>query len=279
MTAALLVTVLLQLTPTQAAPTQSPISVAVFPVTPLEGVQPLAAAVLTDQFVEAVRDAKVFDRVSSPLEVAALMPKEQQEFLMRCSQDECTVVDNEIAGALGVTHALFSTLARLGESMVWTVRLIDLRTALVRASTSERVKGGEEKVLDVVRPVTARLMAQAFPTMVKPASTAAAPTTNGLAFTLGAAGAGAAALVALTGSLLVGGATMAWLVGIFASPTLTGLLTTLNPQRDEAIFMLTRYVPPSLMGGVAVALVGAGLLGAAVAAGLAAKAGLSGDGA
>jgi hypothetical protein len=125
-------------------------------------VPPGAADLLTDTLLAEVRAAGVFDRVVSPVEIAALMRPEQQQFLLRCASDECALVDNELAGALGVTHILVGSLGKLGASYLLNLRLLDVQSSVLLSSLSERARGAsEEALLDLVRPSARRLLVDA----------------------------------------------------------------------------------------------------------------------
>ena len=90
-------------------------SVAVFPLTALVGVADPAAQLLSETLVQEVRNARAFSQVMSPREIATIMPADQQKFLMRCAAESCTVVDNELAGALGVLGAWVVADLALGD--------------------------------------------------------------------------------------------------------------------------------------------------------------------
>ena len=127
-------------------------SVAVFRLEPKHGVPPGAADLLTDTLLNEVRGSGAFSRVVSPAEIAVLMAPEQQQFLVRCASDECALVDNELAGALGVSHILVGNLGKLGNSYLLNLRLLDVQSSVLLASLSERAKGDtEEALLDLVR--------------------------------------------------------------------------------------------------------------------------------
>ncbi len=134
-------------------------SVAVFRLEPKHGVPPGAADLLTDTLLNEVRGSGAFSRVVSPAEIAVLMAPEQQQFLVRCASDECALVDNELAGALGVSHILVGNLGKLGNSYLLNLRLLDVQSSVLLASLSERAKGDtEEALLDLVRPASLKLL-------------------------------------------------------------------------------------------------------------------------
>ncbi|MEW5854929.1 MAG: hypothetical protein AB2A00_39500 [Myxococcota bacterium] len=134
-------------------------SLAVFPLEAKMGVPAQAADLITDNLVAEIRGARAFFRVVTPGEIAQLMPPEQQKFLMRCASDECVLVDQEMAGALGVSHLLVGNVGKLGNSHLINLRLIELRTSTVLATLSERVKSDNvEQLLDVLKPVVRRLL-------------------------------------------------------------------------------------------------------------------------
>ena len=108
-----------------------------------------------------LRKAGAFSRVVAPADIAALMAPEQQKFLMRCASDECAVVDNELAGALGVTHILVGNLGRLGNTYLLNLRLLDARSSVLVASLSNRTRSEtEDALLDMVQPALQDLLQQ-----------------------------------------------------------------------------------------------------------------------
>lgn len=122
-------------------------SVAVFPLTALVGVGEPAAALLSESLVQQVRDAGAFSQVLSPREIASIMPPEQQKFLMLCASESCTVVDNELAGALGVSHIMAGTVGRLGDTYVLNLKLLEVDTALTLGSAQQVIQGTNEGAL------------------------------------------------------------------------------------------------------------------------------------
>lgn len=145
-----------------AAPAVGPApaaSVAVFRLEAKLGVPAGAADLLTETLLSEVRRSGAFARVVSPAEISLLMRPEQQQFLLRCATDECALVDNELAGALGVSHILVGNLGKLGNSYLLNLRLLDVRSSVLLASLSERARGHtEEALLDLVRPAVVRLL-------------------------------------------------------------------------------------------------------------------------
>ncbi len=157
-------------------------SVAVFRLEPKHGVPPGAADLLTDTLLNEVRGSGAFSRVVSPAEIAVLMAPEQQQFLVRCASDECALVDNELAGALGVSHILVGNLGKLGNSYLLNLRLLDVQSSVLLASLSERAKGDtEEALLDLVRPASLKLLKEGGLVREPPKAPAAAESPPSLA--------------------------------------------------------------------------------------------------
>ncbi|MEW5851050.1 MAG: hypothetical protein AB2A00_19845 [Myxococcota bacterium] len=140
------------------AETETP-TLAVLPLEAKLGVPPQAAELLTDNLLTEVRNTRIFGRVVGPQEIATLMPAEQQSFLIKCASDECALVDQELAGALGVSHLIVGNLGKLGSSYLINMRMLELKTSTVLATLSERVRGeSPELLLDALRPSLTKLL-------------------------------------------------------------------------------------------------------------------------
>ncbi|MEW5847776.1 MAG: hypothetical protein AB2A00_03140 [Myxococcota bacterium] len=137
-------------------------SLAVFPLEAKVNVPAPVAELLTEALVAEMRAANVFTRVVTPQDIAALMPPEQQKFLMRCASDECALVDQDMAGALGVTHLLVGNMGKLGSSYLLNLRMLEVASSKVVATLSQRFKGkDEEALLDALHPAAEKMIAQA----------------------------------------------------------------------------------------------------------------------
>ncbi|MDF1563067.1 MAG: hypothetical protein P1V51_08490 [Deltaproteobacteria bacterium] len=96
-------------------------------------------------------------RVMGQSEIQALLDLESKKQLMGCGEASCIA---EIAGALGTDRALTGTLARLGESVILNLSLLDVDDAKVILRAGRRVEGAGtlEKLLDQVRSLLLELV-------------------------------------------------------------------------------------------------------------------------
>lgn len=238
------------------------VSVAVLPLDGKGGVPENTLALVSEIALEQVRRRSLFKRVLSPVEISALMPREQQALLVSCATSECAIVDTEIAGALGVTHMLVGQVGRVGDSLVFSLKLLDLRTALAVGTMTDRIRNGtEDALLDAIPRAVDSVMLQARLYREDPkASPLRVPLIA--SGSVGAAAGGALGIV----SLLVVGGGVAWLLGLH-NQAFVGLLPRVG---DRDVRFISAWAPgPILLAMGALVLAGAIILLGAGAAGVA----------
>ncbi|MEW5851845.1 MAG: hypothetical protein AB2A00_23850 [Myxococcota bacterium] len=231
---------LLGAAPTTPAPPVTR-TLAVFSLEPKVGVPKPVADLLSETLVAELRSSKAFARVVSPREIAVLMPAEQQKFLIQCASDQCGMVDEDLAGVLGVSHLLVGSLGRLGTSYLLNLRILELRTSVAVATVAERIKGQtDEALLDAMGPAVHKLLVdggwapepQAPKDVVAAPSPAAEPTSAERSSPLKLARLG---LRVLGGVGLVVGA-VALLGGLTAAATAgTSVLAVRVPRSDHYV--------------------------------------------
>jgi TolB-like protein len=137
-------------------------ALAVFPVQGKLGIHAHLAELVSERVLLDVRQRAAFGRIMSPAEIAQLMPANEQKTLLECASDECSLVDNELAGALGATHITVGNVTRLQKSFQLTLKVFDLRKGLVIATVTHRIPGeSPEALLDGVRPAVVELLVNA----------------------------------------------------------------------------------------------------------------------
>ncbi|MEW5855532.1 MAG: hypothetical protein AB2A00_42555 [Myxococcota bacterium] len=232
------------------APAAAPVVERAMAVLPLEaktGVNPDAAEFLTETVVVELRRTGLWQRVVTPRDMISMLSTLEQKQLVRCAQDECTLVDVEIAGALGVSHMLVGTVGKLGGTYLLALKVLDLKTGLAAASVTQRVRGETEEALaDAVPVVVAELM-RGMGLLVPEAPSESRPR-----WPLAAVGAGVGSLVggvglALVGllPLLLGVAGSAW---AYSTPEAFAPLVAGVPSRNERV--LLRVFGPAATGGL-----------------------------
>ncbi|MFN7132136.1 MAG: hypothetical protein ACK4N5_08640, partial [Myxococcales bacterium] len=130
--------------------------VMVLPLKAGPGVNRNSVEVLTDAFVTSLQRLDGL-QVLTMKDVDDLLGFERQkaavnvEVSKRLGEDVCT--DNtsclaEIGGALGTQFIVTGSINKLGSTTAFTVQLLDTRKAAVAERHQERVKGGEETLLE-----------------------------------------------------------------------------------------------------------------------------------
>ncbi|MEW5851338.1 MAG: hypothetical protein AB2A00_21295 [Myxococcota bacterium] len=237
----LLLLLLLAASPVRAA--GKPI-LAVLPLDAAAGVDRAQAQLFTEPLVQELRDSRAFTRVVTPQELAALMPPEQQAQLLRCAQDECAVVDLDLAGALGASHLLVGNVGRLDDVWLLNVKLLELSTSLVVGSVSERVTGPASALLDAIRPAVRKLLQQGGFAVAPKRDGGPLKRTDIQGGALGVLGLGAA-----ISSTLAAGAAVLWVVAVLRFPLFVALLPPLSAQASDPEFYANRYGGAVLLAG------------------------------
>lgn len=192
---------------------------AVFDIEAGEGVTSERARALGEVVTAAVADAVPACHVLARAELRAMVSVETERQLGGCDMDSCL---SEVGAALGVDRAVMGTVAVVEDTLVVTLRLIDLGQARVEARASESSRGD---AVVITRYAARRLMlgddAGDRPPE-PPAAEAPASLARTLAWTGVGVGAGLSAL-----SLALGGGTLV------AATVSTSLKSTRGtPARD-----------------------------------------------
>jgi TolB-like protein len=141
-----------------AAPTAMP-SVALLPLDAKVGVDAPTADVITESLVVKVREQGMFSRVVSAKDLETVMGLEAKRQAVNCSTDSCMA---DIAGALGVDFVMAGSVARLGGSFVFNIKLVNARTGLAASSVAMRLRGDSSEVLlDAIGPSVMQLLRDA----------------------------------------------------------------------------------------------------------------------
>jgi hypothetical protein len=158
----------------------APAKIAVMPIAPGEGVEEKTAAAVTEAAVAELRHRPDVQLVT-PKEISALLSLEQQKVALGCQNEACIA---EIGGALGVDRMVTGDMARLGQSWLVHLKVLDVAKARVITQADRRIKGG---TIDDVLDALPSLAEELFPggkstaamtpiTPAKPPPSTAAPT-------------------------------------------------------------------------------------------------------
>jgi hypothetical protein len=128
--------------------------VAVLPVVAGQGVPPGTAAAVAEAVAGEVR-RRAGVEVITQREIAAVMSLERQKEMLGCKSDSCMA---ELGGALGCDRLVAGDLARLGESWLISLKLVETGKARVSAQADRRLRGGTiDDVLDQLPAMVAEL--------------------------------------------------------------------------------------------------------------------------
>jgi hypothetical protein len=143
-----------------AALAAAPSKLAVLQVAAGEGVPQPTAAALTEAVVGEVR-RQSHAEVITQREITSILSLENQKAMLGCQTDACMA---ELGGALGTDRLVAGDLARLGESFLLHLRVVDVRKVRVTAQADRRLRGGTiDDVLDVLPAMVAELFPGAVP--------------------------------------------------------------------------------------------------------------------
>jgi hypothetical protein len=149
-----------------------PSKLAVLPIGAGEGTPPGTAAALTETLSGEVR-RRAGVEVITQREISAVLSLERQKEMLGCTTDACMA---ELGGALGCDRLVTGDVARLGESWLVHLRLVETARARVAAQSDRRLRGGTiDDVLDQLPAMVAELFPAVTAPVPVPASTSASP--------------------------------------------------------------------------------------------------------
>lgn len=144
------------LVPLLALALAAPARIAVLPIVAGEGVTEKTASALTESLAAEVRKRSGADVVTQR-EINAVLSLERQKTMMGCATDSCMA---ELGGALGVEKLVNGDIARVGESLLVHVRLLEVTRVKVAAQADRRFrKGTLDDVLDALPAMMNELFA------------------------------------------------------------------------------------------------------------------------
>jgi TolB-like protein len=135
----------------------APARIAVLPVAAGEGVTDKTAAAVTEALAAEVRK-RSGSEVITQREISTVLSLERQKAMMGCSTDSCMA---ELGGALGVSWLVNGDVARVGESLLIHVRLVEVTKVRVVAQADRRFrKGTLDDLLDGLPAMAGELFPQ-----------------------------------------------------------------------------------------------------------------------
>ncbi len=135
-----------------AAP--KPIKVAVSEVEPGPSADPKLAHFVTTLITSELRRRPDL-AVTSQDDVKGLLGFERQKALLGCVETSCLA---EIGGALGVEQIVTGSMAKIGESILLVLRVVDVRHGVVLRDLSRRLRNAsQDALLDAIPNAVAQL--------------------------------------------------------------------------------------------------------------------------
>jgi hypothetical protein len=139
-----------------AALAAAPSKLAVLQVLNGEGVPASTAQAITEAVVAEVRKQSKAE-VITQREIASILSLEKQKEMLGCQTDACMA---ELGGALGADRLLSGDMAKLGESFLLHLRVVDVKKVRVAAQADRRLRG---RTIDDVLDVLPKMVGELFP--------------------------------------------------------------------------------------------------------------------
>ncbi|NOZ86345.1 MAG: hypothetical protein GXP49_08755 [Deltaproteobacteria bacterium] len=132
----------------------SEVKVAVTEIRARRGVDPTLARVIEEYLAFQLAKLPGYSVIGRD-DMLRLLDHEQQKQMSGCTEDSCMA---EIGGALGVDKMVAGAMDKVGESILLTLKLINVRNARVERREMERLKiGTEEQALDGITRLYRRM--------------------------------------------------------------------------------------------------------------------------
>jgi hypothetical protein len=104
---------------------------------------PDAAELLSEVVVSSIRAKRIFAQVVSVSEIRDTLSFEQQRQMLQCDARSCLA---EMAGALGVDYVVSGSVGRLGSALVFSLKLVDVKTGVGESAVSRVLEGATDEV-------------------------------------------------------------------------------------------------------------------------------------
>ena len=133
--------------------------VAVTEVRAIHGIEPSLAQVLNEVLLARLKESGVFSSVIGGSDIAAMVDMEQQKAALGCDDTSCLA---ELGGALGVPYLMDSSLSKVGNQFVLTLKILAVEDAKVAARKVAMVKDEAQLIasLEKIIPETLSGLAQ-----------------------------------------------------------------------------------------------------------------------
>ena len=101
----------------------------------------------------------VYDNVVAGRDIATMVGFERQREMIGCDHAECLV---ELGGALGVDRLVSGHVAKLGETFVVQIKLINITEQKTEARVYQTVKGKEDILIQTIKDSVKKLVPPKF---------------------------------------------------------------------------------------------------------------------
>lgn len=113
-----------------------------------------AAAAMTEAIAGEIRRVPGVQLITQD-EIASLLGLERQKQLLGCSAESCMA---ELGGALGVDRLVTGTLNKLGETWMFSLKALDVKSVKLVANAQRNLrKGTIDDVIDLISPMVGEL--------------------------------------------------------------------------------------------------------------------------
>lgn len=127
-------------------------------------VNPKFVNIMTEILATEIEALGVYENVIAGRDIATMVGFERQREMIGCDHAECLV---ELGGALGVDRLVSGHIAKLGETFVVQIKLINITEQKTEARVYQTVKGQEDILIQTIKDSVGKLVP---PSVAKPVS-------------------------------------------------------------------------------------------------------------
>ncbi|RME21043.1 MAG: hypothetical protein D6806_15370, partial [Deltaproteobacteria bacterium] len=142
----------------QAAVAGEPVRIAILEFESKGGISPAQMDALADMLANEIRSRGNF-KVIGKSDIRSTINLAEKKMQLGCNDDSCFA---ELGGALGVKWLVVGNISLFGSTYLMNLKLLDVETVEVAWSASERITGGEEKLLDALSKAAAAMVQKVF---------------------------------------------------------------------------------------------------------------------
>ena len=118
-------------------------------------VDPKFVNIMTEILATEIEALGVYENVIAGRDIATMVGFERQREMIGCDHSECLV---ELGGALGVDRLVSGHIAKLGETFVVQIKLINITDQKTEARVYQTVKGKEDILIQTIKDSVGKLV-------------------------------------------------------------------------------------------------------------------------